>query len=82
MCIITDVLRIKKIIYFYFGRLKEAISLIKHHGLVPECQAGRSIGYRQALEYLQSVWGYPTVSEAACVQVCDLLACRCTSVAP
>eukprot|EP00731_Ephydatia_muelleri_P027889 Em0019g762a len=50
------------------GLLQEVISLVKNHQLTPNCQAGRSIGYRQALEYLQSVWEYPTVGGAACAQ--------------
>ena len=29
------------------------------HNLVLESQAGRSVGYRQALEYLNDVWGFP-----------------------
>lgn len=50
------------------GLLQEVISLIKNHHLTSDCQAGRSIGYRQTLEYLSSAWGYPRVGEAACSQ--------------
>ena len=34
------------------------ITLVREEGLLPDSQAGRSIGYRQALEYLSSVWGF------------------------
>ena len=39
--------------------LQEVISLVLEEGLVLDSQAGRSVGYRQALEYLSSVWGVP-----------------------
>ena len=38
---------------------QEVISLVRSHGLVEESQAGRSVGYRQALTYLRNVWGFP-----------------------
>lgn len=44
---------------FYFHWLQEVITLVREEGLLPDSQAGRSIGYRQALEYLSSVWGFP-----------------------
>ena len=39
--------------------VQEVISLVSKEGLVMESQAGRSVGYRQALEYLRAVWGFP-----------------------
>ena len=52
--------------------------------MVAESQAGRSVGYRQALEFLASVWGYPgngppyqlqvrgySLSVHVCVSVCN-----------
>ena len=44
---------------FNFNWLQEVITLVREEGLLPDSQAGRSIGYRQALEYLSSVWGFP-----------------------
>lgn len=41
------------------GLFKEVISLVSKEGLIMESQAGRSVGYRQALEYLRAVWGFP-----------------------
>ena len=38
---------------------QEVITLVCEEGLLPDSQAGRSIGYRQALEYLNAVWGFP-----------------------
>ena len=38
---------------------QEVISLVHHHGLVADSQAGRSVGYRQALEWLRDTWGFP-----------------------
>ena len=35
------------------------IDLVRSSGLVLESQAGRSVGYRQALEYLKTAWGFP-----------------------
>ena len=35
------------------------ISLVRSCGLQLESQAGRSVGYRQALKYLKEVWGFP-----------------------
>ena len=52
-----------------FYLLKEVISLVRCHGLVLDSQAGRSVGYRQALEYLQSVWGFPSSEGAYSLQV-------------
>lgn len=40
--------------------MQEVISLVKKDGLKSDSQAGRSVGYRQVLEYLQSVWGFPS----------------------
>ncbi len=39
---------------------QEVISLVRAHGLVLDSQAGRSVGYRQALVYLRDVWGFPS----------------------
>ena len=36
------------------------MSLVRRHGLVANSQAGKCLGYRQALEYLQKVWGFPS----------------------
>ena len=33
--------------------------LVKQHGLVADSSAGRSLGYRQVLEFLQKVWSFP-----------------------
>ena len=38
---------------------QEVIGLVQQGRLKLDSQAGRSIGYRQVLEYLQSVWGFP-----------------------
>ena len=43
----------------FVGPLQEVISLVGEEGLVLDSQAGRSVGYRQALEFLSSVWGSP-----------------------
>ena len=43
--------------------LQEVIDLVRSCGLVLESQAGRSVGYRQALEYLKTVWGFPHQSQ-------------------
>ena len=40
-------------------RQQEVISLVHSHGLVPDSPAGRSMGYRQALEWLRDTWGFP-----------------------
>ena len=32
--------------------------LVKRHGLVADSSAGRSLGYRQVLEFLQQVWSF------------------------
>lgn len=39
------------------------IDLVRSSGLVLETQAGRSVGYRQALEYLKTAWGFPHQSQ-------------------
>jgi tRNA A37 N6-isopentenylltransferase MiaA len=39
------------------GLLEEVVFLVRQCGLKPDSPAGRSIGYRQALEYLTSCWG-------------------------
>ena len=36
------------------------IRLVKGRGLVADCQAGRTVGYRQALEFLEAAWGFPS----------------------
>ena len=38
---------------------QEVVALVKEGRLVLDSQAGRCIGYRQVLEYLQDVWGFP-----------------------
>lgn len=45
--------------------VQEVISLVHNHGLVPDCPAGRSVGYRQALEWLQDTWGFPDPDRTA-----------------
>ena len=35
--------------------------LVRTKGLQQDSQTGRSIGYRQALEHLNDVWGFPSV---------------------
>ncbi|XP_065882308.1 tRNA dimethylallyltransferase 2-like [Dysidea avara] len=40
------------------GLLQETIMLVKRHGLVADSSAGRSLGYRQVLEFLQQVWSF------------------------
>ena len=35
------------------------MNLVHHHGLVTDTPAGRSLGYRQALEWLRDTWGFP-----------------------
>ena len=42
---------------------QEVISLVRTGGLHMESQAGRSVGYRQALEYLKTQWGFPHLSD-------------------
>ena len=39
------------------------IDLVRSSGLVLESQAGKSVGYRQALEYLKTAWGFPHQSQ-------------------
>ena len=39
------------------------IDLVQSSGLVLESQAGKSVGYRQALEYLKTAWGFPHQSQ-------------------
>jgi hypothetical protein len=39
------------------------IDLVRSSGLVLESQAGKSVGYRQALEYLDTAWGFPHQSQ-------------------
>ena len=41
------------------------IDLVRTCGLELESQAGRSVGYRQALEYLKTAWGFPHQSQDA-----------------
>ena len=40
------------------------IDLVRSSGLMLESQAGRSVGYRQALEYLKAAWGFPHQSQS------------------
>ncbi len=39
--------------------MQEVIGLVKAGRLELDSQAGRCVGYRQVLEYLQAVWGFP-----------------------
>jgi tRNA dimethylallyltransferase len=41
------------------GLFQEVMNLVHHHGLVTDTPAGRSLGYRQALEWLRDTWGFP-----------------------
>jgi tRNA dimethylallyltransferase len=41
------------------GLFWEVINLVHCHGLVADSPAGRSLGYRQALEWLRDTWGFP-----------------------
>ncbi len=43
--------------------LQEVIKLVKDGRLTPDSQACRSVGYRQALDYLQATWGFPTYKD-------------------
>lgn len=45
--------------------VQEVIALVHNHGLFPDCPAGRSVGYRQALEWLQDTWGFPDPDRTA-----------------
>ncbi len=59
---------------------QEVIGLVREGGLVAESQAGRSVGYRQALEFLASVWRYPGNGPPYQLQVraqCALCVCVC-----
>ena len=47
-----------------FLPFQEVISLVRSCGLELESQAGRSVGYRQVLTYLKTVWGFPHESGA------------------
>ena len=38
---------------------------MREHGLCPSTQAGQSIGYKQALEYLSDVWGFTGPKESS-----------------
>jgi len=38
---------------------QETISLVHKNGLVLDSPAGRSLGYRQVLEFLHHTWGFP-----------------------
>ena len=38
---------------------QEAVRLVKEGRLKLDSQAGRSVGYRQVLEYVEAVWGFP-----------------------
>lgn len=42
---------------------QEVIGLVKQGKLKPDSQAGRSVGYRQALDFLQAVWSFPSSGE-------------------
>lgn len=42
---------------------QEVITLVHMKGLRQDTQTGRSIGYRQALEHLDDVWGFPSADE-------------------
>ena len=44
--------------------MQEVIGLVKAGKLKPDSQAGRCVGYRQALEFLQTAWGFPRSSDS------------------
>ena len=41
---------------------------MKQGKLRPDSQAGRSLGYRQALDFLQVAWGFPSPREQSGVE--------------
>lgn len=50
------------------GLLQETISLAHKGGLTLNSPAGRSLGYRQVLEFLHDTWGFPVNSSSSTYQ--------------
>ena len=48
---------------------QETILLVHKNGLVLDSPAGRSLGYRQVLEFFHHTWGFPPTDASHCSYV-------------